>query len=93
MFKKPIFTLGAAMVMVASAAEIEWMSDLKIAGKKAAAENAHYGRKERVSVPNHRNDLPFFVIIPQEFSENNLFPLEAWERDKKYFHILFLKKI
>lgn len=39
MFKKLIFTLGAAMVMVASAAEIEWMSDLKIAGKKAAAEN------------------------------------------------------
>ena len=39
MFKKLIFTLGAAMVMVAPAAEMEWMSDMKLAGKKAEAED------------------------------------------------------
>lgn len=39
MLKKLILALGAAVVMVASATEIEWMSDLKLAGKKAAAEN------------------------------------------------------
>ena len=39
MFKKLVLTLGAAVAMVAHAAEIEWMTDLEAAGKKAAQEN------------------------------------------------------
>ncbi len=39
MFKKLVLTLGAAVAMVAHAAEIEWMTDLEEAGKKAAQEN------------------------------------------------------
>lgn len=39
MFKKLVLMLSAAVTMVAAAAEIEWMTDLKEAGKKAAQEN------------------------------------------------------
>ena len=39
MFKTLTLLFGAAVTMVAAAADMEWMTDLKAAGKKAAAED------------------------------------------------------